>query len=116
MSRTSPACGGITEIIGRLGEKWTILVLLVLREGTQRFTGIKRLVPGISQRMLTLTLRSLERDGLVKRTDHATALPQVDYELTPLGHSLSVPLVALGDWARDHADMVRHARVAFDTR
>ena len=85
-----------------------------LAEGERRFSEIKRGVNGISQRMLTLTLRGLERDGLVTRTIHPTVPPRVDYELTELGHSLLQPVMALGQWALAHVDQIDAARERFD--
>lgn len=90
------------------------MLVLLLQSGTRRFGELKRLVPGISQRMLTLTLRGLERDGYVKRTYHPTVPPRVEYELTVLGHSLSEPIAALGVWALAHEAEIRSARSAYD--
>jgi len=89
---------------------------MLLVDGPRRFNEIKRMVGGISQRMLTLTLRGLERDGMVTRTVTPTIPPRVDYELTELGHSLSQPVFALGSWAQAHLDEIDAARNAFDQR
>src|ERR1700754_5075710 len=92
-------CSPIRSILARVGDKWSLLIVLFLRDGPLRFNEIKRMLDGISQRMLTLTLRGLERDGLVTRTVFPTVPPRVDYELTPLGRSLWEPVEALGRWA-----------------
>jgi DNA-binding HxlR family transcriptional regulator len=109
-----PACLAVGDTLARLGDKWSMLLLLLLSKGTIRFGELKRQVPGISQRMLTLTLRNLERDGLVKRTLFASVPPRVDYELTDLGRSIREPINALGDWAQAHESDIRAARRAFD--
>jgi DNA-binding HxlR family transcriptional regulator len=102
-------------ILDRIADKWTTLVIgLLSHGGTRRFNELKRLVGGISQKMLTQTLRDLERDGLVKRTVYAEIPPRVEYELTPLGETLRGPLGALGAWAAAHSDDVRVAQEAFD--
>jgi DNA-binding HxlR family transcriptional regulator len=100
----------------RVGDKWTVLAVMLLRAGPRRFNEIKRMIGGISQRMLTLTLRGLERDGMVTRTVYPTIPPRVDYDLTPLGHSLSKPVLALGMWAFAHIDEIDAARATFDLR
>src|SRR5437762_14235939 len=94
-------CRGVASILARVGDKWSVFVIMLLGDGPRRFNEIKRMVGGISQRMLTLTLRGLERDGLVTRTVFPTIPPRVDYELTDLGHGLWQPVEALGKWARD---------------
>src|SRR5215467_782281 len=93
-------CRGVASVLARVGDKWSVLVIMLLSDGPRRFNELKRMIGGISQRMLTLTLRGLERDGLVKRTVFPTIPPRVDYELTKLGRSLLQPVGALGDWAR----------------
>ena len=108
------ACFGVSETLARLGDKWSMLLVLHLGHGTQRFGELKRLISPISQRMLTLSLRNLERDGLVKRTLHPSVPPRVDYELTALGRSLREPIEALGVWAISNEQQVRAARRAFD--
>lgn len=110
------ACQAVTSILSRVGDKWTVLVVMMLAGGPRRFNELRRLVGGVSQRMLTLTLRGLERDGLVTRTVFPTVPPQVEYALTPLGHSLRVPLEGLGTWAFAHLPVVQEARQAFDAR
>src|ERR1700690_3130020 len=91
-------CRAVSEVLARVGDKWTVLVVTVLGEGPKRFNELRRALGSISQRMLTLTLRGLERDGLVTRTVFATTPPRVDYELTRLGHTLLKPLVQLANW------------------
>jgi DNA-binding HxlR family transcriptional regulator len=110
------ACDAVTSILSRIGDKWTVLILMMLAGGPRRFNELKRMIGGVSQRMLTLTLRGLERDGIVKRTIFPTIPPRVDYELTDLGHSLRVPVEALGNWAFAHIPAVERARAAFDAR
>ena len=109
-------CRQVSQILARVGDKWTVLVIMLLREGPRRFNEIKRMVGGISQRMLTLTLKGLERDGMVTRTLFPTIPPRVDYELTDLGRSLSEPVMALGMWARTHLTQIDNARTRFDQR
>lgn len=104
------------EVLSRVGDKWSVLVVMLLQDGPRRFNELKRMVGGISQRMLTLTLKGLERDGLVTRTMFPTIPPRVDYALTPLGHSLSRPVKELGAWAHAHRTEIEHARQAFDQR
>ncbi|MFC0575903.1 winged helix-turn-helix transcriptional regulator [Paraburkholderia solisilvae] len=100
----------------RVGDKWSVLVVILLGDDSKRFNEIKRMADGISQRMLTLTLRGLERDGLVTRTIYPTKPPRVDYELTALGRSLCEPVRALGMWAQIHLAEIEDARRAFDQR
>ncbi|WP_205195319.1 MULTISPECIES: helix-turn-helix domain-containing protein [unclassified Burkholderia] len=112
----STDCQKMSQVLARIGEKWSVLIIMLLAGGPHRFTEIKRAINGISQRMLTLCLRGLERDGLIKRTVHAVMPPHVEYELTPLGHSLTKSVIALGSWANDHIADIDAARQAFDTR
>ena len=112
----SSDCRAVSSVLARVGDKWTVLIVALLGDGPKRFNEIKRMVGGISQRMLTLTLRGLERDGLVTRTVFPTVPPRVDYELTPLGRSLWDPVDALGAWARAHIAEIEAARQRFDTR
>ncbi|MGJ5139773.1 winged helix-turn-helix transcriptional regulator [Bradyrhizobium oligotrophicum] len=109
-------CRGAASILARVGDKWSVFVIMMLQDGPKRFNELKRLVGGISQRMLTLTLRGLERDGLVTRTVFPTIPPRVDYELTDLGRGLSQPVQALGQWAIQHQEQIAHARTRFDAR
>lgn len=109
-------CRAVSSVLARVGDKWSVLVIMLLGDGPRRFNEIKRMVGGISQRMLTLTLRGLERDGLVTRTVFPTIPPRVDYELTNLGRSLWKPVEALGLWARDRQAEIEAARRRFDRR
>jgi DNA-binding HxlR family transcriptional regulator len=114
--RESSDCRAVSQILARVGDKWSVLIVSLLGDGPRRFSEIKRMVGGISQRMLTLTLRGLERDGLVTRTVYPTVPPRVDYELTDLGRSLWRPVEALGLWARQNQARIAAARQAFDER
>ena len=107
-------CRGLAQIIDRIGDKWTVMVVGHLSEGSMRFNELMRNIPGVSHRMLTLTLRGLERDGLVKRTPHATIPPRVDYELTELGRSLTHPLTQLAQWAAAQRGAIEAARQDYD--
>jgi DNA-binding HxlR family transcriptional regulator len=107
-------CRAVSEILARVGDKWTVLVVGVLGDGPKRFNEIRRALGSISQRMLTLTLRGLERDGLVTRTVFPTIPPRVDYELTKLGRSLLEPVSGLGLWARQNRTAIQNARQRFD--
>jgi DNA-binding HxlR family transcriptional regulator len=104
------------QILNRVGDKWSFSVIYSLAGVTKRFTELKRDIDGISQRMLTATLRSLERDGLVHRTVHPVVPPRVDYELTPLGLTLVRTICELMSWAVEHADEMDEARAAYDAR
>lgn len=97
----SDQCRKMNGVLSIIGDKWTVMIVMVLIERPRRFNDIKRTVGGISQQMLTRTLKALERDGMVSRTVYPTVPPQVEYALTTLGHSLSVPLRAMGGWARE---------------
>ena len=107
-------CRNVTPVLNRVGDKWSMLIVMILSDGAKRFSELKRSIDGISQRMLTLTLRGLERDGLVTRTVTPTIPPRVDYELTELGHGLREPVKALGDWAIEHIECIRAAQQRFD--
>lgn len=107
-------CRATREILDRVGDKWSVLVVVSLSQGSQRFSQLKRDLDGISQRMLTVTLRALERDGLVLRTVHPTNPPQVEYELTSLGESLLEPVSSLAIWAQEHRESVYRSREQYD--
>ena len=107
------ACKAVVETLARIGDKWTVMVVGALSKGPIRYNEIGRRVEGISQRMLTLTLKGLEQDGLVTRTMYPTIPPRVDYELTELGRKLIVPLRALSEWARENRPEMLAAREAF---
>jgi DNA-binding HxlR family transcriptional regulator len=104
----------IRDLLDRLGDKWSLLVVELLGGGTRRFSELRRDIDGISQRMLTLTLRQLERDGLVTRTVHPVVPPRVDYDLTRLGASLLDAVAPLVDWARFHREDIAAARAGYD--
>ena len=108
------SCRPVSEVLALVGDKWTVLIVNTLGGGPRRFNELKRMVGNISQRMLTLTLRGLEREGLVTRTMVPTIPPRVDYELTPLGRSLLEPVSALATWAIAHRQEIEEARRHFD--
>ena len=109
-------CRGVASVLARVGDKWSVFVIMLLGNGPRRFNEIKRMVGGISQRMLTLTLRGLERDGLVTRTIIPSSPPQVEYALSELGRSLSEPVLSLGRWACANIDKIDAAQQQFDKR
>ena len=112
----SENCQAVSEVLARVGDKWSVLVVSILGRGPMRFNELKRTIDGISQRMLTLTLRALERDGLVTRTVFPSVPPRVEYELTTLGRSLLAPVSALASWAIDHRGAIDGARRKFDAK
>ena len=112
----SENCQAVSQVLSRVGDKWSVLVVSILGKGPMRFNELKRAVDGVSQRMLTLTLRALERDGLVTRTVFPSVPPRVDYELTALGRSLLNPVLALTGWALDHRGDIDTARRKFDAK
>ena len=107
-------CTGMADILNRIGDKWSVMVVGFLARRTMRFNELRHAIGGISQRMLTLTLRNLERDGLVTRTVYPEISPRVEYALTALGHTLTEPLDALWNWAAKHQGEVQEARVGYD--
>src|SRR5476649_306899 len=107
-------CRAVSEVLARVGDKWTVLVVSTLGDGPKRFNELRRALGSISQRMLTLTVRGLERDGLVTRTVFPTVPPRVDYELTKLGRSLLEPVNGIGLWARQNRATIEAARQRFD--
>lgn len=111
----TPACGAVHQILSRVGDKWTVLVVNYLGAGSMRFNELKRSIDGISQKMLTSTLRGLERDGFVTRTVFPTIPPRVDYELTDLGRDLLVPVRNLADFAIQNETRIANARASFDS-
>jgi DNA-binding HxlR family transcriptional regulator len=111
---SNPVCRTISTLLARIGDKWTVLVVTTLGEGPRRFNELRREIPSVSQRMLTLTLRNLERDGLVSRTVTPSIPPRVDYALTDLGRSLLKPLDALAEWAVENIETIHGAHARFD--
>ena len=111
----SEDCRALSSILARVGDKWTVLIVVLLGDGPKRFNEMRRMVGGISQRMLTFTLRGLERDGLVTRTVFPTSPQRVDYELTKLGGTLWKAVEPLSLWARAHLDEILASRKQFDS-
>ncbi len=109
-----PDCRAVSELLSRVGDKWTVLLVKALEARPHRFNELKREIGGISQQMLTRTLRTLERDGMVARTVHPTVPPSVEYALTNLGRSLAVPVMALADWTFAHLPQIHANRTAYD--
>ena len=110
------SCMAVREVLTRVGDKWSVLVVVLLGDGSKRFSELRRMIEGISQRMLTLTLRGLERDGLVTRTVEPTIPPRVDYELTPLGRTLLEPVMGLAAWAEKNRVVLQAARDTYDAK
>lgn len=113
-SHATGNCRGVSDVLSRVGDKWTVLVVELLGRGPMRFSELRRMIGNISQKMLTTTLRNLERDGFVTRTVYPTIPPRVDYELTDLGRELLGPVRALGEWARLNIDRINAARERYD--
>ncbi|HEV2380826.1 MAG TPA: helix-turn-helix domain-containing protein [Terriglobia bacterium] len=109
-------CLAVREVLNRVGDKWSVLVVVLLGGGTKRFSELRRTIEGISQRMLTLTLKGLERDGLITRTVYPTIPPRVDYQLTKLGRSLLLPIRELETWARKNRRHIQNAREKYNAR
>lgn len=107
-------CRMVREILDRVGDKWSLYIFAMLKDGPIRFNELRRRIDGISQRMLAITLRGLERDGLVKRTLFPTIPPRVEYELTDVGRTLLAPVMGLVMWANTNQENIRHARVRYD--
>jgi len=114
--RGGGACPFVREILTRVGDKWSVLVIVLLGEDTKRFTELKRAIEGVSQRMLTHTLKGLERDGIVARRVIPTIPIRVEYALTPLGKTLLKTVTELANWATDHREEIELARSTFDLR
>lgn len=111
---SADACPAVREVLNRVGDKWTVQVVGLLGQGPKRFNELRRSIEGISQRMLTLTVRNLERDGLITRTVEPTIPPKVEYALTGLGHTLLVPVAALAQWAVDNRTSIHDAQRRYD--
>jgi DNA-binding HxlR family transcriptional regulator len=116
IERPPRSCIFTRELLNRVGDKWSLFIIGNLAAGPMRFNELKREIGDISQRMLTLTLKGLEKDGLVTRTVFPTIPPRVDYELTSLGRTLLEPVIALVNWADDHRDDVEMARIRYEKR
>jgi DNA-binding HxlR family transcriptional regulator len=110
----NPVCQTISGLLQRIGDKWSVLVVQTLGQGPRRFNELRREIPSVSQRMLTLTLRNLERDGLVNRTVTPSIPPRVDYELTELGKSLQKPICGLVQWSMDNVGAIHSAQERYD--
>lgn len=110
------SCVAVREVLNRVGDKWSVLIVQLLADGPKRFSELRRAVEGISQRMLTLTLKGLERDGLVTRTVSPTIPPRVDYELTELGRTLRKPIQSLAKWAQENRERIQQSRNRYDAR
>ena len=110
----NPVCQTISGLLQRIGDKWSVLVVETLGSGSKRFNELRREIPTVSQRMLTLTLRNLERDGLVNRTVTPTIPPRVDYELTELGRSLQMPICGLVNSSMDNVGAIHEAQDRYD--
>jgi DNA-binding HxlR family transcriptional regulator len=113
---TQQSCPAVREVLNRVGDKWSVQIVALLGDGPMRFSELRRSIEGISQRMLTLTLRGLERDGLITRTVFPEIPPRVSYELTRLGNTLLDPISALADWAAQYRTSIQEARERFDGR
>jgi DNA-binding HxlR family transcriptional regulator len=115
-NKRKETCPAVREVLHRVGDKWSVLIVDLLGEGAMRFSDLRRSVEGISQRMLTLTLRGLERDGLITRTVFPEIPPRVEYELTRLGKTLLEPIQGLAEWAERNRTSIQEARDKFDKR
>jgi DNA-binding HxlR family transcriptional regulator len=109
-------CPAIREVLNRVGDKWSVLVIAMLGEGPRRFSELRRMIEGVSQRMLTLTLKGLERDGMITRTVYPTIPPRVEYQLTNLGRTLLQPIRGLTKWAGQNREKIQDARSKYDAR
>jgi DNA-binding HxlR family transcriptional regulator len=110
------SCLAVREVLNRVGDKWSVLIVGLLADGPKRFSELRRTIEGISPRMLTLTLRGLERDGLVTRTVYPTIPPRVEYQLTELGRTLQKPIQSLAKWAQENREKIQQSRNRYDAR
>jgi DNA-binding HxlR family transcriptional regulator len=110
------SCLAVRDVLNRVGDKWSVLVVALLGDGRKRFSELRRSIEGISQRMLTLTLRGLERDGLVTRTIFPTIPPRVDYQLTKMGRTLLEPISLLAEWSEENRTAIQEARDRYDAK
>jgi DNA-binding HxlR family transcriptional regulator len=115
-NKRTESCPAVREVLHRVGDKWSVLIVDLLGDGAMRFSDLRRSVEGISQRMLTLTLRGLERDGLITRTVFPEIPPRVEYELTRLGKTLLEPIQGLAEWAEKNRTSIQDARDKFDKK
>jgi len=115
-NHVSGKCLAVREVLNRVGDKWSVQVVGLLGDGKKRFSELRRGIDGISQRMLTLTLKGLDRDGLITRTAYPTIPPRVEYEMTKLGRSLLNPIKELGDWAGQNRERIQIARNRYDAQ
>jgi DNA-binding HxlR family transcriptional regulator len=111
---SSDSCRRVTQVLSRIGDKWSVRIVMLLGARPHRFSELRRSITGVSQRMLTLMLRNLERDGLVRRVVTPSIPPRVDYELTDLGRSLCEPVQALGNWALANIDAISASQMEYD--
>ena len=111
-----PSCLAVREVLNRVGDKWSVLIVQLLADKPKRFSELRQAIEGISQRMLTLTLKGLERDGLVTRTVYPTVPPRVEYELTALGRTLRKPIQSLAKWAQENREQIQVARNRYDAK
>ena len=116
LAHTAEQCLRVSDVLARVGDKWSVLVIAALGQRPHRFNELKRAIDGVSQRMLTLTVRGLERDGFITRTVTPSIPPRVDYALTDLGRSVLEPTRAMGEWALANREAVEAARRAYDAR
>jgi len=116
LSHSRESCLAARDVLDRVGDKWSVLLVALLTDRPRRFSDLRRSVEGISQRMLTRTLRALERDGLVARTVYPSVPPKVEYALTELGHTLLGPITALAEWAQGNRTTIQEARARYDAR
>jgi DNA-binding HxlR family transcriptional regulator len=110
------SCVAVREVLNRVGDKWSVLIVQLLADGPKRFSELRRTIEGISQRMLTLTLKGLERDGLVTRTVYPTVPLRVEYQLTELGRTLRKPIQSLAKWAQENREGIQQARNQYDAK
>src|SRR3954463_8253865 len=110
---SNPVCRTISTLLSRIGDKWSVLIVATLAEGPRRFNELRREIPSVSQRMLTLTLRNLERDGIVSRAVTPSIPPRADHALTDLGQSLQKPITGLAQWALDNVGSIHEAQARY---
>jgi DNA-binding HxlR family transcriptional regulator len=110
------SCIAVREVLNRVGDKWSVLIVQLLADGPKRFSELRHTIEGISQRMLTLTLKGLERDGLVTRTVYPSVPLRVEYELTDLGRTLRKPIQSLAKWAQENRERIQQSRNRYDAR